>query len=230
MIDGQLPPDSVGAILFDLDGTLVQTNDHWLEAMAGKLAPIRRLFPQLDPDLLARRLLMCIETPVNYFLSILEHLGLGTGFFGLTNRLRRSKGLATREDRALIEGTEGLLTALSDDYRLAIVTTRGRPEAHALLRQTALDRFFDVVVTRQDILRMKPHPEPVRKAAAHLGLAPQHCLMIGDTGMDIRSAKRAGAYAVGVLSGVGARTELERAGANLILGRASELLDHLQTS
>ena len=224
----QFSPDSIDAILFDLDGTLVKTDDRWSRTVADKLAPLGRLSPRFDTHLLARRLLVVIETLANYLLSILEHLGLSTSFFGLTDRFRRSKGLATREDRALIEGTEALLRDLTDNYRLAVVTTRARPEASALIKHAELERFFPVVITRQDILYMKPHPEPVRKAAARLGVAPERCLMVGDTGMDIRSARRAGAYAVGVLSGVGARAELERAGAHLILECASRLLDHLR--
>ena len=50
---------------------------------------------------------------------------------------------------------------------------------------------------------MKPHPEPVRKAALRLGVSVQHCLMVGDTTMDMAAARRAGAWAVGVLSGLG---------------------------
>ena len=51
--------------------------------------------------------------------------------------------------------------------------------------------------------------------------------MIGDTTMDVRAGRRAGALAVGVLSGVGTRQELVRAGADLILERAEQLLDYL---
>ena len=230
MSDSQLPAGAIEAILFDLDGTLMETDDRWSRTVAEKLAPLKRLFPALDPDLLGRGLFLAIETPVNYLLSILEHLGVGTGFFGLADRVRRSKGLATRDGSALIEGSEALLAALSDTYKLAVVTTRGRAEACVFIEQARLARFFSVVITRQEVLRMKPHPEPVRKAAGALGVAPGRCLMVGDTATDVRSARRAGAYAVGVLSGVGARKELERAGAHLILGRASQLVGHLRMS
>ena len=68
---------------------------------------------------------------------------------------------------------------------------------------------------------MKPHPEPVKTAAKLLGVPAGACLMIGDTINDILAARRAGAYAIGVLSGFGERRELERAGADLILDRCS---------
>jgi len=225
--DDGLWANPIEAILLDLDGTLVVTDDRWTRALAQRLAPLRRLFPKLDTRLLGRRLLTVVETPMNYFLSMLEHLGLGSGFFGLADRLRRSKGLATQGGPALIEGTQPLLRALSRRYKLAVVTTRGRAEAQAFIKQTDLQGFFSVVITRRDVLLMKPHPGPVRKAAEKLGVAPNRCLLVGDTDADIRSARRAGAYAVGVLSGVAVQGELERAGAHLILLRAYDLLNHL---
>ncbi|MBC7240166.1 MAG: HAD-IA family hydrolase, partial [Chloroflexi bacterium] len=157
----------------------------------------------------------------------LEHLGLGHLFLGLADRIRRSKGLATREASEPVEGSEELIQALKGRYKLAVVTTRARPEALALLGHLGLSAHFEALVTRQDVWRMKPHPEPVYKAARLLGVLPSRCLMVGDTRMDIRSARRAGAYAVGVLSGFGERGELERAGAHLILDRAASLLGYL---
>ncbi len=223
------PPrfDGVEAILFDLDGTLVETDNRWARLLAGKLRALRKVFPCLDVNALARRIVMAIETPSNYAISSLEHLGLGHLFLGLADRIRRSKGLATREASEPVEGSEALIQALKGRYKLAVVTTRARPEALALLGHLGLAAHFGAIITRQDVWRMKPHPEPVYKAARLLGVPPSRCLMVGDTTMDIRSARRAGAYAVGVLSGFGERKELERAGAHLILDRAAGLVEYL---
>ena len=195
--------------------------------MSARLAPVRRVFPRFDNVAWGRKLIMAIETPGNYALSFIEHLGLSTSFFGLSDRLRRSKGVATGEDLVLVEGTEALLGTLLGRYKLAVVTTRARPQAMAFVQRARLEQYFSVVVTRQDVIRMKPSAEPVRKAAAMLGVPVQHCIMVGDTTMDILSARHAGAYAVGVLSGFGERHELEKAGAHLILDQADELLSYL---
>ncbi len=218
---------NVRAILFDLDGTLVETHNRWAATLAEKLSPIRRFFPRFDPHVWGRRLVMALETPSNYAISALEHVGLDSNIFGLADRVRRSKGLATKRQSQLIEGSDELLETLVGHYKLAIVTTRARPEALAFVRQARLDRFFEVIITRQDGWWMKPHPGPVRRAASRLGVTPQECAMVGDTIMDIRSARRAGACAVAVLSGFGEREELERAGAHLTLRRAVQLLDYL---
>ncbi|MHB1295917.1 MAG: HAD family hydrolase [Anaerolineae bacterium] len=218
---------TVRAVLLDLDGTLVETDNRWATVLAAKLQPLRRIFPRLDCDSVGRRVVMGIETPANYAISLVEHLGLGGSFFGLADRVRRSKGLATRGAAQLVEGTIPLLQALKSRYALAVVTTRARPEAYAFLTQAGLNGYFQAVITRQDVLRLKPHPEPVRKAAALLGVKPEQCVMVGDTTMDVHSARRAGALAVGVLSGFGERAELERAGSDLILERADALLRYL---
>jgi phosphoglycolate phosphatase-like HAD superfamily hydrolase len=127
----------------------------------------------------------------------------------------------------LVEGTHELLGSLDGRFRLAIVTTRARPEALSFLTQQALERYFPVIVTRLDVWRMKPHPAPIQRAAQLLGVGISRCLMVGDTTVDILAARRAGAVAVGVLSGFGEREELWRAGAHLVLGSAVELLSYL---
>ncbi|MFP3896094.1 MAG: HAD family hydrolase [Anaerolineales bacterium] len=219
------PP--IKAILFDLDGTLVETDNRWAAIFSRGLKPLRYLFPDLDTDRRGRRLMMAVENPLTYVLSLLERAGVGGSFFGLANLVRRSKGLATQGNSLMVEGTEELFTALKDRYILGVVTTRARPEAHDFLRRMQYEDLFSVVITRQDVFRLKPHPAPVRKAIDRLGVSPQHCIMVGDTALDVRSARRAGAYAVGVLSGFDHRYELERAGAHLILERAVQLLDYL---
>jgi len=227
MTEHQALFDGAEAVLFDLDGTLVETDNRWAASIERRLRPLQRAFPRLDPHALARWLVMAIETPSNYVIWALEHVGLDRHFLGLADRVRRSKGLATRQGSEAVEGSHELLEALQGRYRLAVVTTRARPEAHAFLEQLGLAAFFPVVVTRQDVLRLKPHPEPVRLAAQKLGVSPERCIMVGDTVPDIRAARRAGAWAVGVLSGFGERGEIERAGAHLVLERAALLGDYL---
>lgn len=219
--------DGAEAVLFDLDGTLVETDNRWAAQIETRLKPLQRAFPRLNTHALARWLVMAIETPSNYVIWALEHAKLDRHFLSLADRVRRSKGLATREGSEAVEGSHELLKALQGRYKLAVVTTRARPEACAFLGQLGLKEYFPVVITRQDVMRLKPHPEPVRRAAQLLGVPPERCIMVGDTVPDVRSARRAGAWAVGVLSGFGERAEIERAGAHLILDRAALLADYL---
>ena len=79
------------------------------------------------------------------------------------------------------------------------------------------------MVTAQSVARIKPHPGPVQYAASQMNFAPENCLMVGDTVVDIKAGRRAGAQTVGVLSGFGDAGELSRAGADLILDSVADL-------
>ena len=219
--------EHIEAVLLDLDGTLVETDNRWAADLGERLAPLRKVLPWVNTDALARSLVMSVEMPANYAVSIIEHLGLGKAIQGIGDHIRRSKGLATQKGSERVAGTDRLLRTLQGRYALAVVTTRARPEAHAFIEELGLSAYFPVVITRQDVFYMKPHPDPVLRAAEGLGIPPERCAMVGDTTMDVRAARRAGAFAVAVLSGFGSRKELERAKADLILDTAVELLAYL---
>ena len=217
----RIAPTEVEAILFDLDGTLIDTDDVIIERLARWLQPLARLFPQSDPKRVLRRAIMASEGPTNAFLTFLDILGLDDELFTLGDRLRRLRGLRTPANFQPVDGVVEAVRELSGRYPLGIVTTRSRRDAQAFLEQHALADCFSVVVTHEDTWRLKPHPEPIRYAAEQLGVAIERCLMVGDTGLDVQAAKAAGAYAVGVLCGFGEREDL--AGADLILENTAEL-------
>jgi phosphoglycolate phosphatase len=115
----------------------------------------------------------------------------------------------------------------SEHYDLAITTTRDREDAEAFVHRFGLEDHFGVIIARQDVRRLKPHPQPIRRAAERLGLEPQQCIIVGDTTVDVRAGKRAGAMTVAVLCGLGERTELERLRPDLVLESTALLADHL---
>jgi phosphoglycolate phosphatase-like HAD superfamily hydrolase len=221
-----LDPTTFDALLFDLDGTLLDSDDQAVEALARWMARLGFR----DPHRAARWLVMALETPGNGFVTALDILGLDAPLAGLTDRLRRWRGLRTPVNFRLVDEVDQALRALSGRYRLAVVTTRGRRDADAFLERFGLSGIFEAVVTRESTWRLKPHPEPIRYAARLLGLPPERCAMVGDTTVDIRAARRAGAWAVAVLCGFGQREELERAGAHLILPSPAHLPSALALS
>jgi N-acetyl-D-muramate 6-phosphate phosphatase len=219
-------PSAVEAILFDLDGTLIDTDDEAVAALARRLAPLARLVP-FAPDVLARRLVMWAETPGNALVTLFDMAGVDDNIFAIGDTLRGWRGLRPRANLPLVPGVEPAVQALARRYRLAIVTTRGRRDVEAFLAGHALAPLFGAVVTRESTRRVKPHPAPIHFVAERLGLPPQRCVMVGDTTVDVRSARAAGAWAAAVLSGFGTRAELERAGAHLVLDSAAQLAEVL---
>jgi HAD superfamily hydrolase (TIGR01509 family) len=214
---------TIEAILFDLDGTLIDTDDAVIESVARKLERATRPFWSGDPRPLVRRAVLTAEGPVNGVITLLDSVGLDDRLLSLGGTLRRLRGERAGKAFVPVDGVMGMIGSLRRSYRLGIVTTRSRAEALAFLRQFDLERLLDAVAARQDTWRLKPHPQPIRHVAKLLGLSPSQCVMVGDTTPDIRSAKAAGAFAVGVLCGFGEREELLKAGADLVLESTSDL-------
>ncbi len=210
-------PEKIRAVLFDLDGTLMDTDDQAVERLTRSLQTLH--WPQ--PTRAARRLVMASETPVNALMTAIDIVGLDGPLMTLTNWWRRRR--TPTPDFRLMAGTREMLAALRPRYRLAVVTTRGRDDTLAFLTQHGLERLFDALVTRESTWRLKPSPAPIRHASRLLDMPVERCVMVGDTTVDVKSARRAGAWAVAVLCGFGEREELERAGAAVILERTADL-------
>lgn len=222
---GELYPGEIDAILFDLDGTLVETDDEAVEILARRLRLLKWFLPGRDPERAARHVLMACEGPANRILGILDRVGLDDELLGLGDRLRRFRGVDSVLNFRPMDGVGEALRDLSERYYLAIVTTRSHHEAEAFLKQQNLIGVLQAITGRDDTWRIKPHPSPVRHTAEELNVPVERCLVVGDTTVDILAARSAGARSVGVLCGFGDREELERAGADRIIDTTSDLVD-----
>jgi HAD superfamily hydrolase (TIGR01509 family) len=220
--EAQASARPVRAVLFDLDGTLIETDD----VMVARFVEVTRF---LDPIIseqtrrrLGRRFLMFNEALVNGFITFLDILHLDGLLFRANELLRRIQGQRQPRDFVPVAGSVEAIYALEQqDLKLGVVTSRDRADAAAFLAQQGLSDLFWVVVTRDDVRRLKPHPMSVRLAAQRLGLPPEQCVMVGDTNLDVRAGQRAGALAVGVLCGFG--TEYDLRDADLVLDSPAEL-------
>jgi phosphoglycolate phosphatase len=217
----------VQAILFDLDGTLLDTDDMLVEKISGRLEPLSffdRLYARRK---LVRRLIMSLETPLNKFITVLDWLRLEKIVRRWTKLLRAAYGRRQPTHYVAIEGVARMIEQASERYKLAITTTRDRQDAEQFVERFGLEEHLSVIVSRQDVRRLKPHPQPIRRAAERLGVEPQQCVIVGDTTVDVRAGKRAGAMTVAVLCGLGERSELEMLSPDLVLESTAQLVDHL---
>jgi predicted PurR-regulated permease PerM/phosphoglycolate phosphatase-like HAD superfamily hydrolase len=222
---GEVYPGEIDAILFDLDGTLVETDDQAVERLTRHLHRVRWLLPGRNAARTARGILIAAEGPANRLLTLLDRLGLDDDALDLANRVSRWRGIDAPLNFRPVDGIVEALHDLARRYHLAIVTTRSRLAAEAFLSQQGLEDLVEVVVGREDTWRIKPHPDPIRRAAEALGVPVERCLMVGDTRVDVLAARSAGARTVGVLSGFGEEKDLDRAGADMIIQNASRLQD-----
>jgi phosphoglycolate phosphatase-like HAD superfamily hydrolase len=213
----------IKALCFDVDGTLSDTDDLYVER-------ISRFFPRFpfrDPQRIARRFVMWIEAPGNALLSLADTLSLDDEMVAVIDWLNHHRKHSSRKF-LLVPGVDEMLGQLHGRFPMAVVSTRDERSTLAFLEGFGLVKYFDVIVTGLSTEHTKPYPDPVRFAAKRMNVPPENCLMIGDTTVDIRAGKSAGAQTVGVLCGFGEEVELKRLGADLILQDTTKLLGALE--
>jgi HAD superfamily hydrolase (TIGR01509 family) len=222
-----------------VDGTISDTDDHLVVQLAALLDALP-LVSGRRAERLARQAVMAAETPVHAAYEKLDELGLDVPVFALRERLKaiRRRGADpahTRNPEAIDEvphemvaGVREMIVALARHYPMCTISTGGAPRVERFLEHHGVREHFVEVIGAQTTRRMKPHPEPLRFAAAAMGVPPEACLMIGDTTIDVRTGVAAAAQTVGVLCGFGTEGELRSTGAQLILRTTSDLLGVLQ--
>jgi len=219
----------IRALLFDVDGTLSNSDDHMVSRLAGKLGLLDRMFKQGFSHRLARFFVHFAESPGNWLLQMADRLNLDPLLASYLDRQANQKE-AELENFPAIAGILPMLEILRWRFSLAIVSARNEVTTRHFLRLNQLEGFFPVVVTSQTCRRTKPFADPLLFAADQLGVPIENCLMIGDTVTDIRAAKAAGAQSLSVLCGFGLEKELLRAGTQEVLASTSELASYLTST
>lgn len=213
----------IQALCFDVDGTLSDTDDVYVKKVARYLP--RPLFR--NPERAARRFVMWVEAPGNTLIGLPDIIGMDDELMLLWEWLNRNRPRPMRHF-LLIPGIQEMLEYLQNRYPMAVVSARDENSTLAFLDKFALTGYFREIVTAITARHTKPYPDPVLYAADKMGVPAANCLMIGDTSVDIRAGKAAGAQTAGVLCGFGEEAELKSWGADIILKSTSKLVDVLQ--
>jgi pyrophosphatase PpaX len=205
---------SYKGILFDLDGTLLDTTDlilksfqHTIRIHEGCDADMELVKSTFGRPLIEALALMgkdpeaMIKTYREY--NIRYHDELAQVFAGVAEVIRKLYG-------------QGI--------KLAVVTSKTRTTSIRGLRLFDLDKYFPVVIGHEDCQRHKPHPEPVQLALAALGLPAGDCLMVGDSPFDIMSAKAAGVRTAAVRWTYVPWQDVVAAGPDHVVAEMAELL------
>ncbi len=219
----------VKGLCFDVDGTISDTDDAWVERLTKRLRPLRFLFKKGDPQPFARWLAMSTESPLNYCYYLFDRFSLDDNVAQAYDWISKKRKKQPAPFK-LMRGTKELLEFSGQKYPLTVVTARDEHSTLRFLEQFELGPFFKAVVASQTCEYTKPFPHPVRYAAQSMAVAPEHCIMIGDTTVDILAGKAAGAQTIGVLCGFGTEKELRKAGADVVLNDLEELLELLKSA
>lgn len=209
----------LNALLFDLDGTLINTNELIVESFLHTLNHYfpgqyerEDVYPFMGPPLIdtfeALDKERTMEMVAHYrAFNHEKHDALVTEFQGVYETIR---------------------TLHENGFKMAIVSTKIHETILKGLKLTNMESFFDVVVGLDDVEHAKPHPEPVQKALAALGASPEEALMIGDNYHDIEGGQNAGVKTAGVAWSLKGRDFLNTYNPDYMLESMADLLDILQ--
>jgi HAD superfamily hydrolase (TIGR01509 family) len=210
------------AVLFDVDGTLVDSNDAharaWVDVLGqfgypAELARLRRMIgmggdkivstlTDLDPEGSRGKEMLAART-ARFFDAYFPAVQPIAGGRALFERLRR------------------------DGIRPAVATSAKPDELVRLLKRAAVDDLVEEQASSGDAERSKPDPDIVHAALARLGLGPRQVVMIGDTPFDAESSRRAGVPFLAVRSGGWSDDDFP--GARAVFQDVGELLSRYET-
>ena len=175
-------------ILFDLDGTLLDTAPDMAGALNQLLAEQGR--QALAPD--------AIRPHVSHGAAALVRLGFGlapedVGFNELRDRFLAIYATRIAQDTRLFPGMEDLLRRIeANAVPWGIVTNKPAWLTEPLMGALALDARAAAVVSGDSATRSKPHPDTLLLACERIGVAPEACLYVGDAERDIAAGRKAG--------------------------------------
>lgn len=184
------------AVLWDLDGTLIDSMPYHLEAWNETLSPLGYHFSleSFKPTIglrngeIIRDHLKLDRSPAE-----IEQV--------LLNKEERYRTIVRERGLPLLAGVQAWLTWLrAHHWRQAIVTSAPRNNVAAIQQATDLDGFMDTIICAEDVERGKPYPDAFLLAAERLRVQPARCIVFEDAALGLEGARRAGMRTIGVLT------------------------------
>ncbi|MDQ4030689.1 MAG: HAD family phosphatase [Actinomycetota bacterium] len=183
---------TVDAVVFDLDGVLVRTEEIWDEV---REALARERGGRYDTE--AQRAMMGMSS-LEWSLYMHEELGIADEPAAINAEVVRRMQERYRERLPLIEGAREAVERIAARWPLGLASSSNRPLIDAVLDLAGIKEFFRATVSSEEVERGKPAPDVYLEAARRLGVAPSRCAAIEDSHSGIRSAKAAGMRVVAI--------------------------------
>lgn len=205
---------TVKAVLFDLDGTLINS------------IPLIRLtfenvFAELGIPWGRGEVLETIGLPLK---KVAEQYAPGrVGEF--LERYSEFQKTRHKDYTKLYPGAiESLKEIKTTGFRTGVVTSKRRIPALAGMALTGLDEYIEVTVAVEDVAKPKPNPEPVHRALGLLHIRPENAVYVGDSWYDVMAGKEAGVTTIGVTWGMATKEQLNEHQPHFVVDSWEELL------
>jgi HAD superfamily hydrolase (TIGR01509 family) len=209
---------SVAAVVFDMDGVLVRTEEIWDEV---REALARERGGRYDAE--AQRAMMGMSS-LEWSAYMHEELGVPDEPAEINAEVVRRMQERYRERLPLIEGAREAVERIAARWPLAVASSSNRPLIDAVLELAGLTPFFRATVSSEEVAHGKPAPDVYLEAARRLGLPPSRCAAIEDSHSGIRSAKSAGLRVVAIPNPSFPPDPEALAEADVVLGTLDELV------
>jgi len=178
----------IEAILFDLDGVLIDSFECWYQAFNAMLRAYGE--KEMSREEFTEK---CWGPDLNHNLDALN-LDEEAGKYCINEQLKLIEFIE------LFPGVKEVLSRVREEYKLKIglVTNTPKKNVHRILEYFHLSNYFDVIVTGDDVKRGKPDAEIVIEACEKLKTMPENAILVGDTESDFMAGKSAGCAVIGV--------------------------------
>ena len=210
-------------ILFDLDGTLIDSTD-------AIVSTFRFAFKEQGFDF--RGSDKNIKDLIGYPLDIMfERLGVSKQkVWDYVDSYKNRYRVISVEQTTLLENAFEAVQLASKIARVSVVTTKTRMYTIPILDNFNITQYFEVITGRENVENPKPHPEPILKTLAQMNYdrSKDEVYMIGDTKLDLICANEAKVNAIGVLCGYSDEEELLKY-TNIVKKDALEAIKYIST-
>ena len=220
---------SVHAVIFDMDGTLIDSIDIYFKIV--EIALERLKMPQVS----RKKILDAAEDgDFNWELVLpgeVHHKKdeiIGEAW-EIINEIAPQM---FAENLKLIRGADNILQSISTSIpRIGLVTSTQQKYLKIKmqpLKSAGVEKLFEVIITSDDVPNRKPAPDPLIECAKRLDMNPNKCVYVGDTRTDIKAGKAAGMKTVGVLTGFDDYDMLAKEGPDAIIDSIRNLLEVIE--
>jgi phosphoglycolate phosphatase len=214
------------AVVFDFDGTLAVLNIDF-SSMRERVFNLMKRYGVRE-ELIEEKYLLEIIDEV-YQILWEKSPSDAEEFYQEAHRILYEIELRAAEDGRLIPEVERTLKILRGrGIKIGIVTRNCEDAVRKVFPD--IDDYCDVFISRNSIKKVKPHPDHLISVLRALDILGEEAVMIGDHPIDIQAGKKVGMKTIGVLTGRTKREDFEKAGADYILGEASEVCDLIPPS